>query len=247
MQHSPAEFRSELCGFLVSGSSWTEVQCLTLLSVKGDMRRHQLRCLRVDVRPRAKNGYLRCRDVRLPRKTDSDALFRLGRTIYSILLAFVSDACLSIGSLKYMHHFGLNPFSNPREHWILQASLAHSISDDLSMRSFASVLDASTLAGVDLCVTGFVGGKTGSVATASLIGSSRSKYPLCAHPARARAASKTNSQFIFFCSRHAGRTHILPHHALDAGGKRNGLTSKVADQLISEWSTKYPFWFISDV
>lgn len=168
------------------------------------MRRHQLRCLCLDVRPRSKNGYLRCRDhVHLPRKADIDVICRLDRTIYSTLLAFVSDACLSIGSLKYMHHFGLDPFSNPGEHWILQASLAHSISDDLFMRSFASVLDASTLAGADLCGTGFVGGKTGSVVTASLIGSSRSKYPLSAHPARARAASKTNSQFIF-CSRHAG-------------------------------------------
>ena len=26
---SPAEFPRGLCGFLVSGSSWTEVQCLT--------------------------------------------------------------------------------------------------------------------------------------------------------------------------------------------------------------------------
>src|SRR5262245_10061363 len=106
-----------------------------------------------------------------------------------------------------MYHCGLDPFSNPGEHWILQASLAHSISDDLFMRSFASVLNASTLAGADLCGTGFVGGKTGSVATASLIGSSRSKYPLSAHPARARAASKTNSQFIFLLpSCRVGRT-----------------------------------------
>jgi hypothetical protein len=66
--------------------------------------------------------------------------------IYSLLLPCISDACLSIGSLKYMHHFGLDPFSNPGEHWILQASLAHSISDELFMLSFVSVLDASALA-----------------------------------------------------------------------------------------------------
>ena len=28
-QRSPAEFHRGLCGFLISGSSWTEVQCLT--------------------------------------------------------------------------------------------------------------------------------------------------------------------------------------------------------------------------
>ena len=48
--------------------------------------------------------------------------------------------CLSIGSLKYIHHFGLDPFSG--EHWILQASLTHSISDELFVLSFVSVLDA---------------------------------------------------------------------------------------------------------
>ena len=30
-QYSPAELHLGLCGFLVSGSSWTEVQCLTCL------------------------------------------------------------------------------------------------------------------------------------------------------------------------------------------------------------------------
>jgi hypothetical protein len=31
------------------------------------------------------------------------------------------------------------------------------------------------------------------------------------------------------------QAHILPHHALDAGGKRNRLKMKVADLLIFEW------------
>ena len=62
-----------------------------------------------------------------------------------------------------MHHLGLDPFSNPGEHWILQASLTHSISDELFVLSFASVLDASALASGDLRAIGFVGGKIGSV------------------------------------------------------------------------------------
>ena len=95
---------------------------------------------------------------------------------------------MAIGSLKYIHHFGLDPFSG--EHWILQASLTHLISDELFVLSFVSVLDASTLARGDLPATGFVGGKIGSNGTASVIGFSRSKFPLSAHPARARA-SKT--------------------------------------------------------
>ena len=136
-----------------------------------------------------------------------------------------------------MHHLGLDPFSNPGEHWILQASLTHSISDELFVLSFAPVLDASALASGDLRAIGFVGGKIGSIGTASLIGFSRSKFPLSAHPARARARSTANSHFIF-AVHHEGRAHILPHHALDAGGKRNGLKRKVADLLISEWSNK---------
>ena len=31
---------------------------------------------------------------------------------------------------------------------------------------------------------------------------------------------------------------ILPHHALEAVGKRNGLKRKVADLLISEWGVE---------
>jgi hypothetical protein len=127
----------------------------------------------------------------------------MGRKIYSTLLPCISDACLSIGSLKYMHHFGLDPFSNPGEHWILQASLAQSISDELFVLTFVFALDASALASEGSRVTGFGGGKIGSVATASLIGFSRSKFPLSAHPARARARSTANSPFIF-APRHAG-------------------------------------------
>ena len=83
------------------------------------------------------------------------------------------------------------------EHWILQASLAQSISDELFVRSFASVLDASALAGGDLRGTGFVAGKIGSVGIASLTGFSRSNIPLFAHPARAKARNTANTHFIF--------------------------------------------------
>ena len=155
-----------------------------------------------------------------------------------MLLPCILDACLSIGSLKYMHHFGLDPFSSPGEHLILQASLTHSISDELFVLLFASVLDASALASENSRGTDFVGGKIGSIGTASLIGFSRSKFPFSAHPAtaRARARSTANSHFIF--AFHGSGAHILPHHALEAGGKRNGLKRKVADLLISEWSNE---------
>jgi hypothetical protein len=46
-----------------------------------------------------------------------------------------------------MHHFGLEPFSKPEEHWVLQASLTHSINGELF--SPVSVLDASALASED--------------------------------------------------------------------------------------------------
>ncbi len=136
------------------------------------------------------------------RFSPKDGHWPVGRTVYSMLLPCMSDACLSIGSLKYIHHFGLDPVSNPGEHWPLQASLTHSISDDLVVFSFASALDASTLASGDLRGTGFVGGKIGSIGTASLIGFSRSKFPLSAHPART-IRSTANSHFIF-APRHAG-------------------------------------------
>ena len=156
-----------------------------------------------------------------------------------MLLPCISDACLSIGSLKYMHHFGLDPVSNPGEHWILQASLTHSISDELFVLSFASVLDAPTLASGDLRGTGFVGGKIDSIGTASVIGFSRSKFPLSAHPARARPRSTANSHFIFIYSpscriRHTSCRIMLSTQAV----KLNGLKRKVADLLISEWSNE---------
>ena len=132
-----------------------------------------------------------------PPKADIDVLCRLGCRIYSMLLSRISDARLSIGSLKYIHHFGLDPFANSGEHWILQASLAQSISDELFVRSFASVLDASALAGGDLRGTGFVAGKIGSVGIASLTGFSRSNIPLSAHPPRAKARNTANTHFIF--------------------------------------------------
>ena len=125
-----------------------------------------------------------------------------------MLLLCISDACLSIGSLKYMHHFGLDSFAIPEEHWSLQASLTHSISDELLVLSFASVLDASALASWDLRGTGFVGGKIGSIGTASLIGFSRSKIP--ALRASSESKSKKHSeQPIHFCSRSCRVRHIF--------------------------------------
>jgi hypothetical protein len=125
-----------------------------------------------------------------------------------VLLSCISDARLLIGSLKYVHHFGLDSFSNPGEHWILQASLTHSISDELFLLSFTSVLDAWALVSSDLRGTGPVGDKIGSAGIASLIGFSRSKLLLSAHPARARARSTANSHFIF-APRHAGSGHTF--------------------------------------
>ena len=118
-------------------------------------------------------------------------------SIYSMLLPRMSDTCLSIGSLKYMHHFGLGPFSNPGEHWILQASLPHSISDERFVLPFASVLDASTLDSADSRRTAFAEGKIGSLGAATLIGFSRSKLSPHAHPARESARSRVNNHFIF--------------------------------------------------
>jgi hypothetical protein len=118
-----------------------------------------------------------------------------------------------------MHHFGLDPDSNPGEHWILQASLTHSNSDELFVLLFASVLDASTLASGDLRGTGSVWGKIGSLGTASLIGFSRSKFPLSAQPARGSARSTANSHFIFAPGHAGSQAYILQHHALNAGGK----------------------------
>jgi len=109
----------------------------------------------------------------------------------------------SVGSLKYKHHFGLECFSMRREHWALQASLTHSSNDD----SFAaSGLDAAAFAVRAFGRTGFVGGKICSVGVTSATGFSRSKHPVSAHPARARARSVANTHFIFApnmqCPRH---------------------------------------------
>jgi hypothetical protein len=120
----------------------------------------------------------------------------------------------SIGSLKYKHHFGLDCFSMRREHWALQASLTHSSSDD----SFAaSGLGAAAFAVRPLGRTGFVGGKICSVGATSATGFSRSKLPLSAHPARARARSVANTHFIFAPIMQC-QTHPL-HHATAAGDR----------------------------
>jgi hypothetical protein len=93
-----------------------------------------------------------------------------------------------------MHHFGLEPSSKPEEHWVLQASLTHPISGELF--SFVSVLDASALASEDPGGAGLVGATIGSTGPACLIGLSRSKFPVSAHPARATARSAANGQLI---------------------------------------------------
>jgi hypothetical protein len=150
---------------------------------------------------------------------------------YSVLLRCSSDValseCLSIGSLKYMHHFGLECFSTRGEHCNLQASLAHSINELFSL-SLASALEfaASALATNDLCGTDFVRDKMCPVGAASLIGFSRSKFPFSAHPARARARSRANGHFIF-APLHGSGAYIVPHHAPDAGGKRRDLRGRL--------------------
>ena len=120
----------------------------------------------------------------------------------------------SIGSLKYKHHFGLDCFSMRREHWALQASLTHSSNND----SFAAFgLDAAAFAVTALGRTGFVGGKICSVGATSATGFSRSKIPISAHPASARARSVANTHFIFAPIMEC-QTHPL-HHATAAGEK----------------------------
>lgn len=100
----------------------------------------------------------------------------------------------------------------------------HSINDELSVLSFASVLDASldasALAARDFRESGFTGGKTCSVGATSVIGFSRSKCPLPAHPARAKASSVAGSCFIFAPVMGGPGTHQL-HHALAVGS--NGM------------------------
>jgi len=152
---------------------------------------------------------------------------RVNRQNYSVLLRCMSDAliaCLSFGSLKYRHHFGLDCFSVPGEHWTLQASLTHSIKDEVFVPSFASGFDASALAGISLARTGFVGGKICSVGATSLIGFS-STFPQSAHPARARARGAANSHFIF-APMMQGQRHS-PHHALAGGAKGMNLRGRL--------------------
>jgi hypothetical protein len=131
-----------------------------------------------------------------------------------------------------MHHFGLECFSTRDEHWNLQASLPHSINDDLFLLSLTSALElaASALARNDLRGTDFVRDKTCPVGTASLIGFSRSKFPLSAHPARARARSVANSHLIFAPMMHFQGTR-QPHHAPAAGAKGMNLKRRLLISL----------------
>ena len=93
-----------------------------------------------------------------------------------------------------MHHFGLESFFNDGEHWILQASLPHSIKDELAGPSLASALDTLAVAG--FCGAGVAGAEIGCAGVANVSGFSRSKFPLSAHAARTRASDKANSHFI---------------------------------------------------
>src|SRR5262249_46235169 len=62
--------------------------------------------------------------------------------------------------------------------------------------------------------------------------------------ARTRARDKANSHFIFVPPSEPAR--ILPQHALDGGGKRNGLEMRVAELLISiEMERIVRFWVTS--
>ena len=90
-----------------------------------------------------------------------DALARRGGEITRAIRCFcvvqlTLNARLSIGSLKYMHHLGLDCFSTPEAHWTLQAVLTHSINDDLYALSLTCVLDAPALAATGLRGTDFV-------------------------------------------------------------------------------------------
>jgi hypothetical protein len=89
-------------------------------------------------------------EVQWPAFAHQRAFLRGCATVYSVLLPGFSEACRSTGSLKYMHHFGLESFFKAGEHWVLQASLPHSISDELFVTSFAFALDASALADTGL-------------------------------------------------------------------------------------------------
>ncbi|MGC1746017.1 MAG: hypothetical protein WA754_26160 [Pseudolabrys sp.] len=135
--------------------------------------------------------------------------------------------------MKYKHHFGLESFSNPAEHWILQASLTHSMSDALFALSFVSAFNALALAVQGSRGIGFVGDLFGSVGTASCIGFSFSKFPLSTHPTRPRARSAANAISFLLPVMQGSGARILPHRARNAGGKINGLKRKVADVLIS--------------
>ena len=134
--------------------------------------------------------------------------------------------CVSLGSLKYMHHFGLECFSTRGEHWNLQASLAHS-SNELFPLSLASALEfaASAMATNDLRGTDFVRDKMCPVGAASLIGFSRSKFPFSAHPARARARGRASSHFIllpFMDQAHTSSRIMPPTQAVKEKDLRGG-------------------------
>jgi hypothetical protein len=126
-----------------------------------------------------------------------------------------------------MHHFGLEPFSKPEEHWVLQASLTHPISGELFL--LVSALDASALASEDL--GGTVGATIGSIGPASLTGLSRSKFPVSAHPARATARSAANGQLIVLPLVQGETTSRRIMRSRPAV-REMGLKRKVADQLI---------------
>jgi hypothetical protein len=99
--------------------------------------------------------------------------------------------------LKYKHHFGLESFSSPAEHWILQASLTHSMSDALFAFSFVSAFNALALAVQGSRGIGFVSDLFGSVGISAL------------HTSDETESKKRSECHFIFASRHAGfrRTH----------------------------------------
>ncbi|MFZ1046825.1 MAG: hypothetical protein WAN52_14480, partial [Pseudolabrys sp.] len=102
----------------------------------------------------------------------------------------------------------LESFSNPAEHWFLQASLTHYMSDALFALSFVSASNALALAVQGSRGIGFVGDLFGSVGTASCIGFSFSKFPLSTHPTRPRARSAANAiSFLLPVMQGSGARH----------------------------------------
>ena len=133
---------------------------------------------------------------------------------------------VSLGSLKYMHHFGLGRFSTRGEHWNLQASLAHS-SNELFPLSLASALEfaASAMATNDLRGTDFVRDKMCPVGAASLIGFFSVEISVL-RASRELARGRASSHFIllpFMDQAHTSSRIMPPTQAVKEKDLRGGL------------------------